>query len=238
MASALNETEVDLSWTASTDNTGVTGYTIYRDGAQLATVDGSTTSYHDATVAASTGYSYTVDAYDGAGNHSAQSTAADVTTPAVPSSATIQPVADAWVYAFYPNNNYGSSTQLRLDGSPIIVSYLKFDVPALSGAITHATLRLYANSAQSTGYDVHAVSDTTWNPATMTYNNAPAYDAAIIGSSGPVAGSTWTEVDISSFVTSPGTISVALVTTSNTALSLASMEAGSTLAPQLVLSTS
>ena len=56
--------------------------TVYRGGTQVAAVGGSTLTYSDTTVAASTTYSYTVDAFDAAGNHSAQSTAASVTTPA------------------------------------------------------------------------------------------------------------------------------------------------------------
>ena len=70
--------QVDLSWTASTDNVGVTGYTIYRDGSQTAT-NVTTTTYSDTGLAAGT-YSYTVAAYDMAGNLSAQSEAIVVTT--------------------------------------------------------------------------------------------------------------------------------------------------------------
>src|SRR5207237_226002 len=81
-ASAPGPTQVNLSWSASNDNVGVTGYTVYRGGASIATVGGSTLSYSDTTVAPGTGYSYTVDAFDAAGNHSARSTAASVTTPA------------------------------------------------------------------------------------------------------------------------------------------------------------
>ncbi len=236
-ATPPSNSQVDLSWNASIDDTGVTGYTIYRDGAQLATVDGSTTSYQDNTVVASTGYSYTVDAYDGAGNHSAQSTAADVTTPAVPSSATIQPVADTWVSATLPSANNGASTQLRMDASPDIRSYLKFDIPALSGPVTKATLRIYANTGQLTGYDIHQTGDSSWDQMAVTYNNAPSFDPAVVGSSGPVTAGTWTQVDVTPLITGPGPVSIALTTTNSSALSLASLEAGGALIPQLVLDT-
>jgi chitodextrinase len=79
---AVLTTKVNLSWTASTDNVAVTEYGVYRDGAQIATVDGDETAYTDLTVQAATTYSYTVDAADAAGNRSAQSTAVQVTTPA------------------------------------------------------------------------------------------------------------------------------------------------------------
>ncbi len=86
-ASAPTTTQVNLSWAASTDNVGVTGYTVYRNGSQLATVGGSTLTYTDNSVTAATTYSYTVDAFDAAGNHSAQSQPVSVTTPSPPDTA-------------------------------------------------------------------------------------------------------------------------------------------------------
>ena len=74
-------TECDLSWLASSDNVGVSGYTIYRDGVSIATVGGSTLAYADTSVAPETTYTYTVDAFDVAQNHSPQSDPATVTTP-------------------------------------------------------------------------------------------------------------------------------------------------------------
>ena len=73
---------VSLSWNASSDNVGVAGYTVYRNGTLYGTTGSSATTYTDTTVAPSTSYSYTVDAFDAAGNHSAQSSSLAVTTPA------------------------------------------------------------------------------------------------------------------------------------------------------------
>ena len=70
---------VSLSWTASTDNVGVTGYAVYRGATKVATVT-SGTSYTDTGLAASTAYSYTVTAQDAAGNVSAASAAVTGTT--------------------------------------------------------------------------------------------------------------------------------------------------------------
>src|SRR3954451_7539403 len=71
---------VSLSWTASTDNVGVTGYQIFRNGTQVAT--SSTTSFTNSGLAASTAYSFTVKAVDAAGNVSAASNTISVTTSA------------------------------------------------------------------------------------------------------------------------------------------------------------
>jgi chitodextrinase len=74
--------EIDLSWSASSDNVAVTGYIIFRDGAELTTVAGTKTTFQDTTVAAATGYVYTVQAIDAAGNASAQSGRTKAKTPA------------------------------------------------------------------------------------------------------------------------------------------------------------
>jgi chitodextrinase len=71
-ATAVGSTEIDLTWTASTDNVAVTGYVIFRDGVELTTVAGTATSFQDTGLDPSTGYVYVIEAIDAAGNHSAQ----------------------------------------------------------------------------------------------------------------------------------------------------------------------
>ena len=78
-ATPASTTQVNLSWTASTDNVGVTGYQIFRDGTLLTTV--STTSYSNSGLTPNTTYQYQVKAVDAAGNQSGLSTAASATTP-------------------------------------------------------------------------------------------------------------------------------------------------------------
>ena len=73
---------VALSWTASTDGTGVTGYRIYRGGTEVGT--SSTTSFTDTGLAPATSYTYTVKAYDAAGNTSAASASVTVVTLSSP----------------------------------------------------------------------------------------------------------------------------------------------------------
>src|SRR5207244_5810305 len=80
-ATAVSTSQINLSWTASTDNVGVTGYKIFRNTVQVGTA--TTTSYSDTRLSASTTYTYTVLAYDAAGNNSAQSAPASATTQGV-----------------------------------------------------------------------------------------------------------------------------------------------------------
>ncbi|BCY07029.1 alpha-amylase [Actinoplanes sp. L3-i22] len=75
-ATAVNTT-VTLAWTASTDDVGVAGYQITRGSATLTS---STNGYSDRGLTAKTSYTYTVKALDLAGNVSAASAAATVTT--------------------------------------------------------------------------------------------------------------------------------------------------------------
>src|SRR5439155_11297606 len=86
-ATAGSATAITLSWTASTDDVGVTGYQVERcTGAEcraftpVAAPPG--TSYSDTGLAPSTSYSYQVRAVDAAGNVSAASPLASATTPA------------------------------------------------------------------------------------------------------------------------------------------------------------
>ena len=78
-AAAAGSTGANLSWSASTDNVGVTGYIVRRNGVQVATP--ATTSYGDTGLSAATTYSYTVAARDAAGNISPNSASASITTP-------------------------------------------------------------------------------------------------------------------------------------------------------------
>ena len=78
-SSNLTETTVDLSWTASTDNVGVTGYEVFMDGASLGTVAGTTANITG--LVANTSYSFYVRAFDAAGNNSGNSNTVNVTTP-------------------------------------------------------------------------------------------------------------------------------------------------------------
>lgn len=61
---------IGLSWSASTDNVGVSGYRLSRNGTTVATLSGSTLSYNDVGLVATTSYTYTLVALDAAGNAS------------------------------------------------------------------------------------------------------------------------------------------------------------------------
>ena len=88
---------ITLTWTAATDDVGVLGYRVYRGGVQVATVAG--TQFTDTGLAPSTEYTYTVAAYDAAGNLSVPSNPATATTLAAGQADTDAPSVPAPVVA-------------------------------------------------------------------------------------------------------------------------------------------
>ncbi|MCI0349421.1 MAG: DUF1929 domain-containing protein [Acidobacteriales bacterium] len=103
----VSSTQINLVWNASSDNVGVSGYRITRNGTAIDTT--AATSYQNTGLSAGTTYTYTVAAYDAAGNFSTESNSATATTPGLPPPAPPVPVAS---YAF--RENAGTTT---VDGS-------------------------------------------------------------------------------------------------------------------------
>jgi YD repeat-containing protein len=81
-ATAASASQINLSWNASTDSggSGLKGYKITRNGSALVTTTTTATTYSDTGLTAATSYTYTVAAYDVAGNTSGASVAASATT--------------------------------------------------------------------------------------------------------------------------------------------------------------
>jgi chitodextrinase len=86
-------TSITVSWTASTDNVGVTGYTAYRNGTAVGT--STSPSYTFSGLACGTTYTLGVEAFDAAGNRSSRTTldattaaCADATAPSAPTALT------------------------------------------------------------------------------------------------------------------------------------------------------
>ena len=83
-ASGTTQTSTNLSWSASTDNVGVAGYDVYRNGSNIGNT--ANTYYVVTGLTASTTYSFYVRAKDVAGNVSGNSNTISVTTQSLPSS--------------------------------------------------------------------------------------------------------------------------------------------------------
>jgi len=150
-ATAPTYNRVNLTWSASTDNTAVTGYVVLRNTVPIATLS-NVTSYTDNSVTANIAYSYQVAAFDKAGNQSAASPSVKVTTPSVPD--TQAPTM--------PNNLSAaatSSTQINLSWSASTdnIGVARYDVYRSTGS--GSAQKIATSTAPSFG-------DTGLNPST------------------------------------------------------------------------
>ena len=106
-AAAVSSTQINLSWNASTDAVGVTGYRLTRNGSVLANT--TATSYQNTGLASGATYTYTVAAFDAAGNTSAESSPVTATTSGAP-----PPVGSTLVSSYKFQEGTGATTA---DGS-------------------------------------------------------------------------------------------------------------------------
>jgi hypothetical protein len=242
VATAPSSSLVNLTWTASTDNVGVTGYRIYRNGAAttpLATVGAGTTSYSDATATPNTAYTYQVSAVDAAGNESNKASAT-VSTPSAGGTLTFAPTDDATVDSSQPTVNFGTNSRLTVDNSPVNYSLLKFTVAGTGGCpITAAKLQLTVGNGTDDkspyGGDVYGTTTNTWTQSTVTWSTAPVAGATKVGSV-PTAVNLSTSYlfDVKQLVTGDGTVSMLIKSTNADGARYYSKEGGTTSqAPQL-----
>jgi hypothetical protein len=152
---------------------------------------------------------------------------------------TLTATADSWVAGGAAATNYGTSTTLSVDNSPVEITYLKFDLSAYAGrTVESATLQLRSAGSGSIGkQNIKLVTDDSWAESAITYNNRPALGTTL-GTLGPTAANSNYSVPLT--VTGLAgelghQLSLGLDATSTDGLDLNSKEAGSTTAPKLVL---
>src|SRR5213078_3122240 len=156
-ASAVSSSQINLSWTASSDNVGVSGYRVYRNGTQIATT--GATSFANTGLSPSTTYSYTVAAYDAAGNLSAQSSSASATTPA-------------------PPDTTPPSVPTGLTASAVSSSQINLSWTASSDNVGVSGYRVYRNGTQIATTSATSFANTGLSPSTTYSYTVAAYDAA------------------------------------------------------------
>ena len=231
-ASAVAANQVNLNWTAGTDNVAVVGYKVLRNGSQIATASG--TSYVDTTTQAQTTYNYSVVSVDGAGLSSPPSNTATVTTPVAPTILTLLPVADAYIQSGSPTTNYGSDITLFTDNSPVKNFLLKFNVTGVNGRpVRSAKLRLFNTDPSGKGGDFYRVTDNSWQEGTVNWSNAPVATTTQLATLGAVQINTWYEVDLTSLITGDGTYSLRVSSISSDGAGYSSKEGSNP--PQLVV---
>lgn len=182
-ASVGSATSVNLSWTTSTDNVGVTGYWVVRNGVTLTSV--TTTAYTDNSVSPNTTYQYQVSAFDAAGNISLLTAPVSVTTPALPD--TTPPST--------PTNLTGSaisSSQINLSwtASTDNVGVVGYDIYRNNNLLTSVTPTSFGDTSltASTNYsyfvkarDAAGNVSNSSNTVTVTTQSPPATTGSITG---------------------------------------------------------
>jgi acid phosphatase type 7 len=138
-----------------------------------------------------------------------------------------------------PSTNFGASTQLKVDSSPVLRTFLKFAVSGLTEPVTSATLRIHTadtnKASSSAGGTFGSVSDTAWLETAVTWNNQPAIGGAL-GTLGSVSRNTWYQIDVTSAITGNGTYSIGATSPNTNDAIYDSRETGAN-APQLVVTT-
>ena len=185
-ATGETSNSVGLSWTASTDNVGVAGYYVYEVNGSGSTQLGSTTatSFNATGLNPSTSYTFSVSAYDAAGNVSAASASITAATSAAANVdlALNQPTsASGYTQTYVPANavdgntgSYWESTDnafpqwLQVDlGATKGVARIVLDLPPLTAWATRTqTLSVLGSTDGSTFGTVVGSAGYTFNPAT------------------------------------------------------------------------
>jgi hypothetical protein len=148
---------------------------------------------------------------------------------------TFGPSADAWVEEASSARNHGLSGRLMVDLSPRRELYLRFILQGLRGTVTRAVLRLYATDGTVDGPSLFAV-EQAWSEEELTWRNRPRPHGRPVADVGPITAGSWVEYDVTEQVRGDGTLSLALIATSNAGAMFLSREAGQVeRRPQLVV---
>lgn len=203
-ASSVAQTTLTLGWTASTDNVGVTGYDVYKNGTLLTTI--TTTTYSVTGLTAATTYTFYVKAKDAAGNVSAASSTISVTTttatdtqaPTAPTSLTLSNITQTSATLTWSAstdnvgvtgyNVYKNGTLLGTTASTT------YSLTGLTAATTY-TLAVAAYDANSNVSTQATTSLTTLASTTTTktetFANFSASSSYVTGTFTGQDGSTW-----------------------------------------------
>ena len=94
---------------------------------------------------------------------------------------TLNPVADAYVLADAPSNNYGGESTVAIGIHTEIIGYMRFDLSAISTAATinSATLELQTRSIFDAGDVLVGLTNGPWTEYGVTWNNRPGWDLPV-----------------------------------------------------------
>lgn len=144
----------------------------------------------------------------------------------------VTPIADAWVDEARPSFNFGTASELAVDGSPRQRAFLRFNVTAVAGSVQKATLRLYVTNPGK-GPSVWATS-AGWTESTLTWANQPASVGPGLSSLPQTATGTWVSFDVTTAAMGNGSYNFLISSSETDGTFFASRESAHP--PQLILS--
>ncbi|PNQ74723.1 hypothetical protein C1T31_00855 [Hanstruepera neustonica] len=179
-ASNTTQTSTDLTWNASTDNIGVTGYDVYQNGGFVTNVSG--TSYQVTGLTPSTGYSFYVIARDTAGNASSASNSENITTLDPPD--TQAPSAPTNLTA---NNTTSFTTDLSWDVATDNVGVSGYDIYQDGSFIANVSGTTYqvAGLSPSTAYTFYVIARDAAGNASNASNTVNVTTEAFVDTVAP-----------------------------------------------------
>lgn len=133
---------------------------------------------------------------------------------AAPTSLSVSPAEDTYVYQEYPDQNRATSTKLTASNQASLHtrSYLRFAVKGVPAGTTEISAHLTFSSDrnQPALVELHRVASSAWSAGTTTMKNAPAVGETV-ASARPAARQKTLDFDLSGVVTGDGDYSFALV---------------------------
>jgi outer membrane biosynthesis protein TonB len=143
-----------------------------------------------------------------------------------------RPEADAWVTEDEPDDNFGDSADLIVDGvdDPVVQSYMRFRVQGIRGSVERALLRVRTRSttwAGSVNGPAVFTAGNTWTERSITWDNRPPVTSGMIDNVGPVAISTWVTYDVTVAISADGTYTFLLAADSSDGVKFSSREGSS-----------
>ncbi|MDD5146051.1 MAG: hypothetical protein PHF44_04390, partial [Candidatus Pacebacteria bacterium] len=180
-ATPISCTQINLTWAASSDASGIKGYYVYRGGLKLNTTPTTATNYSDISLGSNTTYSYQVSAVDNSNNESAKTATINATTPSCPD--TVPP-----------------TTPTSLSATPISCTQINLTWAASSDAsgikgyyVYRGGLKLNTTPTTATNYsDISLGSNTTYSYQVSAVDNSNNESAktATINATTPSCGDT------------------------------------------------
>ncbi|WP_035844400.1 discoidin domain-containing protein [Kitasatospora azatica] len=203
--------QIRLTWGASTDNVGVTGYDVYANGAKVATVDGATLSYTDSRPDTAT-VGYTVRAHDAAGNQSPDSNSVTRTGSGGGTGSNLavgKPIsgsANTYVYApanandgdlttYFEGSSYPSTLTVKLGANADLSAVKVLLNPASVWSARTQTIQVLGREQSASGFtSISAAQTYGFDPATGNAVTIPVgarvsdVELSITGNSGAPGG--------------------------------------------------